>query len=108
MARQLPPLPAPNVPEFLNTTMSATWRQFWLNLLLYISDSPGPPPLANLQLAPYTIAQLLALTPTKGWVAYVSDTVALAAPTWHATVAAGGTTAVNSFVSYNGANWQYE
>lgn len=46
MARQLPPLPAPNVPEFLNTTMSATWRQFWLNLLLYISGTPDGPNLA--------------------------------------------------------------
>ena len=46
MARQVPPLPAPNVPEFLNTTMSATWRQFWLNLLLYISGTPDGSNLA--------------------------------------------------------------
>ena len=103
--RQLPPLPAPNVPEFLNTTMSATWRQFWLNLLLYVS---APPAGDTLQLTPMTIAKVLALTPSTGWVAYVVDTVALAAPTWHGAVAAGGTTAVASLVSYNGANWQYE
>jgi hypothetical protein len=88
--------------------MVSSWRSFWLNLLLYISESPGPAPLADLQLAPYTITQLLALTPAKGWVAYVSDTTALAAPTWHGAVAAGGTTVVQSFVSYNGTNWQYE
>ena len=108
MARQLPPLPAPNVPEFLNTTMSDTWRKFWLNFLLYISESPGPQPLANVQLTPMTIAQVLALTPSAGWVAYVVDTVALAAPAWHDPVAAGGTTAVASLASYNGTNWQYE
>ena len=43
-----------------------------------------------------------------GWVAYVVDTVALAAPAWHDPVAAGGTTAVASLASYNGTNWQYE
>lgn len=38
MARDLPPLPAPDVPMFgADRNMSPTWRQFWVNLMLYIS-----------------------------------------------------------------------
>jgi hypothetical protein len=46
MARAVPPLPAPNVPEFIGEVMSPTWRQFWLNLLLWISGTPNGANLA--------------------------------------------------------------
>lgn len=39
MARTLPPLPDPRVPMFINESMSPTWRGFWQNILLYLSDA---------------------------------------------------------------------
>jgi hypothetical protein len=36
MARSLPPLPAPTVPEFVQNVMGPTWRSFWLNLMSYL------------------------------------------------------------------------
>lgn len=46
MARSLPPLPDPRVPMFDGSIMGATWRQFWLNLLLWVSETPNGTNLA--------------------------------------------------------------
>jgi hypothetical protein len=46
MARTVPPLPDPRVPMFDDQTMGATWRQFWVNLLLWIGGTPNGPNLA--------------------------------------------------------------
>jgi hypothetical protein len=57
----------------------------------------------------YTIANLLAISsPVVGQQEYVSDTVALAAAAYHASVVGGGAVTVNSRVSWNGSNWQYD
>lgn len=64
---------------------------------------------SDLLLSPSTIAGLPSCASgQKGDIRYVSDTLGLSAPTWHGTVAAGGSTTVNSLVSCNGSNWQYE
>ena len=50
MARQLPPLPPPNVQMFTSEgVMTPVWRQFYTNLLLYIScvDLSQSPSYAN-------------------------------------------------------------
>jgi hypothetical protein len=44
----------------------------------------------------------------KGYAAFVSDTVANAAATFHGTVTGGGATSVNAPVTCNGSNWQYD
>lgn len=49
MERTVPPLPVATVQEFPNGVMNATWRQFWLNLLLYIAETPSG---ANLAASP--------------------------------------------------------
>jgi hypothetical protein len=60
-------------------------------------------------LTPLTIANLPTCSSgAKGAIAYVSDTVASAAPSFHGTVAGGGSTSVNSLVSCNGTNWQWD
>lgn len=60
-------------------------------------------------LLPVTIAQLPSCSgTTKGKIAFVSDTVANAAASFHGTVTGGGATTVNSPVSCNGSNWQYD
>ena len=46
MARVIPPLPAPTVPEFVENVMGTTWRGFWKNLLLYIEQTPSGENLA--------------------------------------------------------------
>lgn len=39
MTRQIPPLPASIVPEFLdNNTMNPIWRAFWLPFLAAVND----------------------------------------------------------------------
>jgi lysophospholipase L1-like esterase len=54
--------------------------------------------------ASYTIAQLLALSgPVDGQIAYCADTLCVGAPTWHAAVAAAGSTTVSGYVYYSGA-----
>jgi hypothetical protein len=45
-ARQVPPLPAQTVPEFVNATMTDTWRKFWIGLLIYVSGAPNGTNLA--------------------------------------------------------------
>lgn len=47
MARTVPPLPDPRVPMFEGSVMGATWRQFWLNLLLWVSETPSGANLAT-------------------------------------------------------------
>ncbi len=47
MARTIPPLPAPTVPEFVESVMAPTWRGFWQNLLLYIGQTPSGANLAG-------------------------------------------------------------
>lgn len=60
-------------------------------------------------LSPLTIATLPTCNAgSKGLMAFVADTVANAAPTFHGTVTGGGATTVNSPVSCNGTNWQYD
>ena len=64
---------------------------------------PTPPILPT-----YTIAQLLAIaSPVAGMQAFVSDTVALAAPTWHGAVSGGGSVTVAAPVFYAAGAWQY-
>lgn len=66
---------------------------------------------AQLQLTPVSIATLLAITcnsGSKGNVAFVSDTTGSAAAAFHSAVAGSGATTVNSLVSCNGTNWQYD
>ena len=41
-------------------------------------------------------------------IAYIYDTTALVAPTWHGTVQNGGSYSVRGLISCNGNNWQYE
>ena len=49
MARKLPPLPPPNVQMYADGVMTPVWRQFYLNLLLYVScvDLQQSPSYAN-------------------------------------------------------------
>jgi len=50
VARKLPALPSPEVPMFgADGTMNPIWRQFWQNLLLYVSvaDLVVSPSYAN-------------------------------------------------------------
>jgi hypothetical protein len=64
---------------------------------------PTPPILPT-----YTIAQLLAIaSPVAGMQAFVSDTVALAAPTWHGAVTGGGSITVAAPVFYAAGAWKY-
>jgi hypothetical protein len=57
----------------------------------------------------YTIAMLPTCNAgAKAALAWVSDTVASALPSFHGTVTGGGSTTVSSLVSCNGANWQYD
>jgi hypothetical protein len=42
----IPPLPVQNVPEFANNVQTPTWRQFWLQLLLFMGELPNGPALA--------------------------------------------------------------
>jgi hypothetical protein len=68
-------------------------------------------PWAGAVLTQNTIATILAITcnaAANGQVMWVKDTVALAAATFHGTVTGGGAATVNSLVSCNGTNWQYE
>ena len=61
-----------------------------------------------LKLTPITIATLPTCnSAAAGSVVFVSDTLALAAPTFHSTVTGGGATTVNSLASCNGTLWQY-
>lgn len=53
----------------------------------------------------YTIAQLLALSPSKGWVAWCSDTVGANAMTFHAIIAGSGANTINCQVIYDGTHW---
>lgn len=46
MARTIPPLPVATVPEFVQNVMGVTWRSFWINLLLYIAQTPSGENLA--------------------------------------------------------------
>jgi len=46
MARTIPPLPVATVPEFVQNVMGVTWRSFWINLLLYIGQTPSGENLA--------------------------------------------------------------
>jgi hypothetical protein len=58
---------------------------------------------------PSTISGLPACSAAlKGSMAFVSDTVANAAATFHGTVTGGGANTVNGPVSCNGTNWQYD
>jgi hypothetical protein len=64
-----------------------------------------------MQLVNVNIATLLAMTcnaGSAGSVAFVSDTTAAAAPTFHLIVAGSGATTVNSLTSCNGTNWVYD
>jgi len=56
----------------------------------------------------YTIAGLAGIaSPTKGMMAYVTDTTANAVPAFNAIPVGGGSTSVNRPVFYDGANWRY-
>lgn len=57
----------------------------------------------------FTIAGLpTCVSGLKGAMAFVSDTVASGAPTYHGTVTGGGATTINTPVSCTGAAWQYD
>ena len=57
----------------------------------------------------YTIATLPTCNAgAVATIAWVSDTVASASPSFHGAVTGGGSTTVSSLVSCNGANWQYD
>jgi hypothetical protein len=43
----IPPLPDPRVEEFQNRTQGVVWRQFWLQLLLFMGELPNGPALAS-------------------------------------------------------------
>lgn len=60
----------------------------------------------GVQIAGVAIAALgTCNTAARGMLKWVDDTVASAAPTFHATVAGGGATTVHSLVSCDGTNW---
>lgn len=73
--------------------------------------SPTTATVANapLELPIYTIANLPSCSSAlKGFMAFVADTVASGAASFHGTVTGGGATTVNSPVSCSGSNWQYD
>ncbi len=61
-----------------------------------------------IQLPVYTIAGLATIpSPTLGMMVYLSDTTALATPTFNGTVTGGGAVTVKRPVTFNGTNWIY-
>ena len=63
----------------------------------------------GLKLTQLTIADLPACaTANYGLIELVSDTAAMAAPTWHGQVVGGGTTSVDSLVFCTKHGWQYD
>jgi hypothetical protein len=72
-----------------------------------IQSTDGITLAGQLKFTPLTIAQLLALSPSKGWVQYVSDTVASAARATGVIIAGGGSTTVNGLASFDGTNWAW-
>jgi len=66
-ARVLPPLPVVDVPMIENGVMSPIWKQFWLNLLLYLGGAPNGANLATSASYANDAAAALGGVPVGGW-----------------------------------------